>query len=134
MKRTALFLALIIISVSALFAQSTKGKAEVLYFKANLACCKARACNALEADIKGIVEKNYPTGNVVFKEVKIADESNKALIEKYQATSQTVIIVKKKKKKEISINVTDIVKSYLLDQKKENLEKELIAKIDGFIK
>lgn len=134
MNKVILFVSAFLISVSALFAQSTKGKAEVLYFKANLACCKAKACNMLEADIRNIVEKNYPKGNVIFKEVKIADESNKALIEKYQATSQTVIIVKKKKKKEISLNVTDIVKSYMLDQKKEKLEKELIAKIDGFIK
>lgn len=134
MKKTTLLFAVLIISVSALFAQSTKGKAEVLYFKANLACCKAKACNVLEADIKAIVEKNYPNGNVVFKEIKLADESNKALIDKYQATSQTVVIVKKKKKNETSVNVTDIVKNFLLDQNKETLEKELIAKIDGMLK
>ncbi|HNW70169.1 MAG TPA: hypothetical protein PKI01_07195 [Bacteroidales bacterium] len=134
MKKTALFLAFIIISASALFAQSTKGKAEVLYFKANLACCKAKACNALEADIKGIVEKNYPKGNVVFKEVKIAEESNKPLVDKYQAGSQTVIIINKKKKKEASINVSDLVRNYLKNQDKVTLETELIAKIDGMLK
>lgn len=134
MKKTALFLAIIIISASALFAQSTKGKAEVLYFKANLACCKAKACNVLEADIKGIVEKNYPKGNVVFKEVKIAEESNKPLVDKYQASSQTVIIVKKKKKKETSVNVSDLVQNYMKNQDKIALETELIAKIDGMLK
>ncbi|HNZ42762.1 MAG TPA: hypothetical protein PLB59_04450 [Bacteroidales bacterium] len=134
MKKATLFLAFLMISASALFAQSTKGKAEVLYFKANLACCKAKACNVLEADVKSIVEKNYPKGNVVFKVVKIAEESNKALVEKYQAVSQTVIVVKKKKKNDTSINVTDIVKNYMLDQNKETLEKELIAKIDGLLK
>jgi len=134
MKKTALFLAIIIISTSALFAQSTKGKAEVLYFKANLACCKAKACNVLEADIKGIVEKNYPKGNVVFKEVKLTEESNKPLVDKYQAGSQTVIIVKKKKKKETSINVSDLVQNYMKNQDKAALETELIAKIDGMLK
>ena len=134
MKKTALFLAFIIISASALFAQSTKGKAEVLYFKANLACCKAKACNVLEADIKGIVEKNYPKGNVIFKEVKIAEESNKPLVDKYQASSQTVIIINKKKKKEASINVSDLVRNYLKNQDKVALETELIAKIDGMLK
>ncbi|HNW90079.1 MAG TPA: hypothetical protein PKN48_10475 [Bacteroidales bacterium] len=134
MKKVTLLLAFLIISTSALFAQSAKGKAEVLYFKANLACCKAKACNVLEADIKTIVEKNYPKGNVVFKEIKLAEESNKALVEKYQAGSQTVVIVKKKKKNETSINVTDIVKNYLLDQNKETLEKELVAQIDGLLK
>jgi len=134
MKKTALFLAIIIISASALFAQSTKGKAEVLYFKANLACCKAKACNVLEAGIKGIVEKNYPGGNVVFKEIKLAEENNKALVDKYQAGSQTVIIIKKKKKKEASINVSDLVQNYLKNPDKVTLEKELIAKIDGMLK
>jgi len=134
MKKTTLLFAVLIISASALFAQSTKGKAEVLYFKANLACCKAKACNVLEADIKAIVEKNYPKKNVIFKEIKLTEESNKALIDKYQATSQTVVIVKKKKKNETSVNVTDIVKNYLLDQNKETLENELIAKIDGMLK
>jgi len=42
--------------------------------------------------------------------------------------------VKKKKKNDTSINVTDIVKNYMLDQNKETLEKELIAKIDGLLK
>ncbi len=134
MKKIALLLAFIIISASALFAQSTKGKAEVLYFKANLACCKAKACNVLESDIKGIVEKNYPNGNVVFKEVKLTEESNKPLVDKYQAGSQTVIIVNKKKKKERSINVSDLVKNYLKTQDKAALETELIAKIDRMLK
>ncbi len=134
MKKTTLLFAVLLISASALFAQSTKGKAEVLYFKANLACCKAKACNVLEADIKAIIEKNYPKKNVIFKEIKIAEESNKALVDKYQATSQTVIIVKKKKKKETNINVSDLVKNYLLDQNKEILEKSLVAQIDALLK
>ncbi len=134
MKKATLLFAVLIISASALFAQNTKGKAEVLYFKANLACCKAKACNVLEADVRAIVEKNYPKGNVVFKEIKLAEESNKALVEKYQAGSQTVIIVKKKKKKETSVNVTGIVKNYLLDQNKEILEKSLVAQINALLK
>lgn len=130
MKKTALFLAIIIISSTALFSQSSKGKLEVLYFKANLACCKARACNALGTDIQSIIQKNFADSSVVLREIKLADETNKALVEKYKAQSQTVIIVKKKKKKETSTDVSDIVKAYVQDQNKETFEQALLAKIN----
>jgi hypothetical protein len=113
-------------------AQSSK-KVEVLYFKANLACCKAKACNALEGDIKAIVEKNYTDGSVVFTEVRIADESNQDLVAKYDAQSQTVIIRYKKGKKEKSVDVTEKVRKYAMDQDKTTLEKELLAIIDDLL-
>ena len=87
MKKTLILAVLALMSVTVVVAQ----KAEVLYFKADMPCCKARACNNLEADIKAVVEKNYPKGDVVFKQVRIADEANKALVEKHQAKAQTII-------------------------------------------
>jgi len=129
MKKTILLFALIIFSGLILNAQTSKNKIEVLYFKANLACCKARSCNALESDIQKIITENYPDSSVVLKEVKIADSINAPLIEKYKAQSQTVVIVKKTKKKEFSSDVTEIVKGYVLNQDKEALKKELITKI-----
>lgn len=135
MKKSIILLIVAMISVITIFAQSKNGKVEVLYFKANLACCKAKSCNALENDIKTIIVKNYPDSNsVTFKEIKIVDETNKALIEKYKAESQTVIIIKKKKKKETSIDVTDIVKAYIKDQNKVSLEQQLVSKINEPIK
>ncbi|PKP17813.1 MAG: hypothetical protein CVU05_14820 [Bacteroidetes bacterium HGW-Bacteroidetes-21] len=116
-------------TVTGVLAQNKKGVVEVLYFKANLACCKAKACNVLENDVKAIVEKNFTDGSVIFKEVKLADDTNKVLVEKYKAESQTVIIVKKKKKKETSVDATEIVKAFLKSQDKDALEKELLAKI-----
>lgn len=110
-------------------AQNNKGKIEVLYFKANLACCKAKACNAIETDIQAIILKNFPDNSVSFKEIKLADTLNNALIKKYSAVSQSVIIVKKKKKKEFSTDISYAVKSYIQSQNKEALEAELLSKI-----
>ena len=134
MKKLILILTITLLTTITIFAQTAKSSVEVLYFKANLACCKAKSCNVLEADIKDIIEKSYPTGNVVFKEVKLTDEANKALVEKYNAKSQTVIIVKKKKKKETSTDVSDIVQNYLKDQNKEKLKQDLLTKVDVKVK
>lgn len=125
-------LALLLFSFSGM-AQK-KESIEVLYFKANLSCCKAKACNAIEGDIKAMVEKNYPEGNVVFREVKLDDAANKELVEKYKAESMTVIVVRKKKKKEYSENITADVKNYMQTQNKEAFEKELLAKVSGLQK
>jgi hypothetical protein len=130
MKKTILVISMMLLSSTMLLAQSGKGKIEVLYFKANLACCKARACSALEADIQTILQKNFTDNSIEFKEIKIADEANKALVEKYKAQSQTVILLKTKKKKEISIDVSDLVKAYVQNQNKDALEQALLAKIN----
>ena len=74
-----LFIALFAASGIA-FAQQKKTSAEVLYFKANLACCVGKACNALESTVKKIVEKNWADGKVVFRQVKLSDTVNNGLI------------------------------------------------------
>ncbi|NTW33205.1 MAG: hypothetical protein HGB12_11385 [Bacteroidetes bacterium] len=135
MKKTIFLLFTALFSTILLWAQPSKGKyIEVLYFKANLACCKAKACNAIEADIQSFVAKNFPKGNVTFTEIKLIEESNKAIIEKYDAQSQTVILVKHNKKKDVSINVSDLVKKYMQDKNKEDLEKTFVLKINEFLK
>jgi hypothetical protein len=130
MKKTGLFLVASMLIGLATFAQKT----EVLYFKADLACCQARACNALEGDVKAVVEKNFNGETVVFKEIKLADPNNKELIEKYNAKSQTVVIVTHKKKKETFVDVTDIVRNYSRFKNKEELEKNFVAKINESMK
>ena len=111
-----------------LFAQK-KNVVEVLYFKANLACCKAKSCAMLENDVKTIVEKNFTDGTVIFREIKLADEANKELVEKYKAQSQTVILVKKTKKGENSLDISEDIKAYRQSQNKEELEKSVLAKV-----
>lgn len=134
MKKTIFLLTIAIFSGMMLFAQAKKSTVEVLYFKANLACCKAKTCNALQADIQSLITKNYPNGNVVMKEVKLADEANKDLIAKYNAKSQTVIILKKSKKKEKYFDASDMVQKYVQSQDKTTFEKEFIAKINEIMK
>jgi hypothetical protein len=129
MKKSLISLIIIVLSATYIFAQTSKGSVEVLYFKANLACCKAKACNALESDIQRIITTNYPTGNVIFKEIRLADEANKSLVEKYTARSQTVILIYKGKKKEKYFEVSDIVQNYNMNKDPVVFEKQLKEKI-----
>ena len=108
-------------------ATSPKKGIEVLYFKAQLSCCQARACNTLENDIKTLIAANFDASKVTFTEILLTDEKNKALIEQYKAKSQTVVVVNAKKKK--TIDVSDLVRTYLRNGDKATFEKELIQKI-----
>lgn len=128
MKKTGLLLVLLL--TLSIFSYAQKNKTEVLYFKAPLSCCQAAACNALESDIKSIIEKNYKDGKVVFKVIKTDDQNNKQIVEKYKAKSQTVIIENTKRKKTKSIDVSDIIRKYTRTKDKVELEKELINAIN----
>jgi len=134
MKKQIVILIIALLAGTSVFAQSNKKSIEVLYFKANLACCKAKACNALEADIQALIQKNFSDGSVVFKEMKLADDSNKVCVEKFKAQSQTVVLVKKKGKKELNNDVSDIVKQYLLDKNMEQFETAFVQEINAFKK
>ena len=123
-------LAIIVLVMFALSANAQK--AEVLYFKANLPCCQATACNNVESAVKSIIDANF--GNKVeFKQIKLADASNSVLIQKYNAKTQTVIVLVKKRKEKF-IDISDIVRNYTRDNDKEKLEKELVAKINKMLK
>lgn len=102
---------------------------EVLYFKADLACCRARACDALESNLKSIIESNFKDDNIQFTTVKISDAANKALVEKYNAGSQTVIVVTTHRRNETITNITDIVRNYSRNRDRENFEKELLTRL-----
>jgi len=131
MKKIIVLLALSIVTIG-LHAQ--KNAVEVLYFKAQLGCCKAAACNNLENEVKDIVEKNFKKKGVTFKQILLADEANKALVEKYDAKSQTIVLVSTKKKKETSVDVSDIVRKYVRSNDKAVFEKELTGKIKESLK
>ena len=127
-----LFLAFLMVSATA-FTPGKKGNVEVLYFKANLACCKARACNALESKVKAVVEKNYPDGSVTFRQVKLSDTLNQELINRYNAQSQTLVIVKTSKKKVTSADVSDILRDFVASNDTSKFEKELTGKINELL-
>jgi hypothetical protein len=135
MKKILIILLLSIIAGTATtFAQQKKGGIEVLYFKANLACCKARACNALEAKVKEIIEKNWTDGSVTFQQVKLSDTLNNELIKKYNAQSQTLIIVKTKKKKVTSVDASSILQEFAKTNDASVFEKNFIGKVNEVIK
>lgn len=128
-RKTFALLFLVALSIG-LFAQGKKEVVEVLYFKAELACCKARACNALEADVQKVVETNFKDQNVAFKEIKLSDSANAELVQTYNAKSQTVVIVTTKKKKATSSDVSDVVASYSRTRDYAAFEKQLTEKIN----
>jgi len=106
-----------------------QNNAEVLFFKAELSCCKARACEQLEKDIKSIVEENFSDNELTFRSVKIADKENKALVGKYDAKSQSVVVVTDKSGEEKFIDISDLVARYQKNQNKESVKNEIVKKI-----
>lgn len=134
-KKFFLFFLIVFLTISEVtFGQSEKSSVEILYFKANLACCKARACNALQKDVDSVIIKYFLDKNIEFKVIRIADTANKDLVEKYNAQSQTVIIRKKNNSKETSKDVSEIVQEYAMFRDKKKFEDEMIKAITEFIK
>lgn len=129
MNKVTLIFSIIMLSSMLMFAQSGKNKMEVLYFKANLCACKAKVCSQVGVDIQNIIQKNFPDSSVIFRELKLVDEANKALVEKFKAQSQTLVLVKTSKKKEMSLDISDLVKAYSQSGDKAVLETALMDKI-----
>ncbi|MDA3910139.1 MAG: hypothetical protein PF448_02115 [Bacteroidales bacterium] len=128
MKRLSLILILGLFGITSLFAQKNVNY-EVLYFKANLSCCQARACDALQKDIESTLQSIFDEESINFKVVKLADEANKDLVETYNAKSQTVVCIKTKRKKTSSVDLSEIVKQYRIHRDKEKLATALKAEI-----
>jgi hypothetical protein len=105
-------------AVSALTAQ----KAEVLYFKANLACCHARACaTGCSVMCKSILEANFDCKRDRIYKTGAAGEIRLIvqLIEKHNARSQTVVLVVQKRRGETVVDLSDLVRQYPAHQTTE---------------
>jgi len=124
---------LLVVSVFMMLAAQAQ-KVQVLYFKANLACCAAKACANLEGQVKSVVEKNFKAADVAFKAVMLSDSGNVALVNQYNAKSQTVVIVQNKKKKAVSKDVSELVKDFTRTKDEAVFEKEMIAAIKELLK
>lgn len=125
-------LVLIVLSVS-LFAQNKDTKVEILYFKAQLSCCQAKACNALGADVQKVIDNNFKNKNVSFREIKLNETANADLIKTYNAKSQTVVLISTKKGKTNSVDVSDIVSQYAKNNDFEAFQKKLTEKISQLL-
>lgn len=104
-------------------------KAKVIYFKANLSCCQARACDQLESSIKSIVEKHFTSDEVGFHEVKLANKNNKSLVKKYNAKSQTVAVVNNDE----TLDISDLVATYQRSRSKKEAEQKIVDKIKSML-
>lgn len=121
---------IVILFVMSFFViQTYAQKVEVLYFKAKLACCAAKACANLEGQVKSVVEKNFKTSDVIFKSIMLTDSANTALIQKYNAQSQTVVVVQLKKKKAQTKDVSSIVRDFSRSKDEATFEKDIVAAI-----
>jgi len=133
MKTKVLSLVVLIAMSVSLIAQNKEAKVEVLYFKAQLACCKAKACNAVEGNVKKVVDDNFKDKNVSFREIKLNDPANAELIKSYNAKSQTVVLVYTKKRKTSSADVSDIVTEYVKTNDLEAFQKKLTEQINQLL-
>lgn len=133
MKSKNLILVLFTLLSASVFAQNKETKVEVLYFKAQLTCCQARACNALEVDVQKVIDNNFKNKNVSFKEIKLNDPANADLIKAYNAKSQTVVLISTKKGKTNSTDVSDIVSEYAKNNDFEAFQKKLTEKINQLL-
>ncbi|MDA3867909.1 MAG: hypothetical protein PF489_14350 [Salinivirgaceae bacterium] len=120
---------IIVIAFMAIASTSFAQNTEVLFFKAKLSCCQAKACNELEGNIKTIVEKHFANNEVAFRTINLADADNKTLAEKFNAKSQTVVIVKSDK----SLDITDQIASYQGAKDKDAIEQKIVNKIKSFL-
>lgn len=108
-------------------------KVEVLYFKANLPCCHARACNNLESQVKSIIESNYENGEVVFRTIMLSSEENAELVEKHNARSQTVVIVSNKRRSKEVVDATEIVRNFSRTRNQAEFEKAISESISKLL-
>ncbi|MDD4234683.1 MAG: hypothetical protein PHF99_01575 [Bacteroidales bacterium] len=132
MRTIVLIFAMVLGSVFVSQAQN-KTAIEVLYFKASLSCCQARACNQLEADVKKLINENFNDKDIAFKEIKLDEEANKALVEQYDAKSQTVVLVSTKRGKSKSLDISDIVRDYARTNNYDAFSKAMSEKIENLL-
>lgn len=128
MKKAAILILVAFIAL-ATYAQ----KAEVLYFKANLPCCQATACDALQNEVQSVITRNFKKSELSLVVVKLAVEANKSLVEKHKAKSQTLVLEIKNSKKE-PVDLSDILRAYLRNNDKKQLESALVERINKHLK
>lgn len=134
MKKTILFFLVAFLTISGATFGKSKENVEVLYFKAKQCACKTMTCNAIEDQVKYVIDKEFQDKNIEFKRVWLNEKENDALIQKYSAKPQTVVLVKKKKDKETVTDLTEMVKDFAMKQNKEKFETELKVKISESLK
>ena len=79
---------------------STSDKTEVYYFHATRRCA---TCQAVETITKEALQEYYGD-QIVFQSLNFEEEQNKAIVDKFQISGQSLLIVKGDKKTDITGN------------------------------
>ncbi len=120
----------LIFFVTGIITMANAQKVEMLFFRGELTCCAARACNALEEDLKELIRTKFPNGSVVYRTIGLTDESNAELVKRFNAKNQTVVVVKGSSYEDL----TGIVAAYSRNKNKPLLENEVAEKINKILK
>jgi len=128
MKKILFFASILLLTKALVYSQTTK----VLYFKSDLSCCMAKACNSLQNDISIIVSENF-SKDVSFEVIKISDPVNVDLVSNYNAKSQTVVIEKYDKKGKFIkfVDISPEVKTFGFNKDKTAFTEILKTKIEN---
>lgn len=82
MKKPILFFLVAFLTFSGATFGKSKESVEVLYFKAKQCACKTMTCNALEDQVKSVIDKEFQNKNIEFKRVWLNEKENDTLIQK----------------------------------------------------
>lgn len=101
---------------------------EVLYFRADLGCCQARACQFFSGQVKEAVEQNYDNNKVAFRVVRISNPDNSDLVQEHNARSMSLVVVNTANGK--SEDVSEAMAEYRRNRDMDKLEEALINAIN----
>ncbi|WP_347840529.1 nitrophenyl compound nitroreductase subunit ArsF family protein [uncultured Draconibacterium sp.] len=105
-------------------AKQTDTNVKAYYFHATRRCA---TCEAVEKVTKQTIAENYK-GTVEFVSINREEEENKALVDKYKVSGQTLLLVKGDK----AVNLTSPAFMYARN-KPEKLEAKLKSTIDSLL-
>ncbi len=112
-----------------LFAGQAKAQnVEVLYFRADLGCCQARACEFFSGQVKEAMEQNYNSKDVVFRVVRIASPDNADLVKAHNARSMSLVVVNSANGK--SKDMSHALAEYRRDRDMDKLEAAIAEAVD----
>ena len=131
MKKNAIVILLMVISMSVVAQNTTKLK--VIYFHLEHRCS---TCISIEENTKKTLDTYFATqlkdGTITFQVYNVDDEKNLSLVEKYQADGSSLFLTQVNDTKENTTNFTNFAFSYSRNEAekfisglKEEIEKNL---------
>jgi hypothetical protein len=111
-----------------------KAKLEVMYFHPSMRCA---ACNAVENNTIKVLRESFHSqienGTITFVSYNMEEDSNEALVEKYEISFSSLLLIRKDSLNEIKIDFTAKAFQYAL-AKPLKYKEILKAEIDKNLK